>query len=160
MNTFLVPITIATIVGAGVVTGLLFAFSNFVMRALADMPPEQGMYAMQRINERIINPIFLLLFFGTPIASGVIVFLTIGSAEAPGYAWLLAGATFYLIGPFGITVSRNVPLNNKLAQASPKEAGLVWPEYRKAWQFWNHIRSYTGIVSIACLAVGMAESVP
>ncbi|MGH1461124.1 MAG: DUF1772 domain-containing protein [Neptuniibacter sp.] len=156
MNTFLVPIIVAAIVGAGVVTGLLFAFSNFVMRALSDMPAEQGMHAMQRINERIINPIFLLFFFGTPIASVVILFLTISAVNLPGYAWLLVGAILYLIGPFGITVTRNVPLNNKLALTSQKEAGASWPRYIKAWQFWNHIRSYIGVVSIACLAIGLA----
>ena len=35
-------VIVASIVGAGLVTGLLFAFSNFVMRALADLPPEKG----------------------------------------------------------------------------------------------------------------------
>jgi len=46
----------------GLVTGLLFAFSNFVLQSLADLPDDKGMFAMQRINERIINPLFLLLF--------------------------------------------------------------------------------------------------
>jgi hypothetical protein len=39
------------ITGAGVVTGLLFAFSNFVISSLAELPNDKGMYAMQRINE-------------------------------------------------------------------------------------------------------------
>ena len=33
---------VAAIAGAGMVTGLLFAFSNFIMRALAELPSEHG----------------------------------------------------------------------------------------------------------------------
>ena len=157
MSTYLLPTAVIAIVGAGVVTGLLFAFSNFVMKALADMPSEQGMFAMQRINERILNPIFFLLFFGTPLACAVLVIIAMGNTALRGNSWLIWGAVFYLIGPFGITIARNVPLNNELASVVPKEADSFWPQYQRDWQFWNHIRSYLGVVSIACMALGAAK---
>ena len=72
----MVVITSLAILGAGIVTGLLFAFSNFVMTALARLPEEHGMFAMQQINEKIINPIFLLFFLGTP---GLCIVLAIGA---------------------------------------------------------------------------------
>lgn len=157
MDGFLGPIVVMAIVGAGVVTGLLFAFSNFVMRALSELPAEQGMFAMQCINEKIINPVFFLFFFGTPFASGLILALSFGDIDSSAYAALVMGSVLYLIGPFGITLLRNVPLNNRLAGRHPDEAASVWPEYQKAWQFWNHIRTYIGIASIACMAVGAAH---
>jgi uncharacterized membrane protein len=43
-------ILVMAITGAGLITGLLFSFSNFVMRALADLPNDKGMFAMQRVN--------------------------------------------------------------------------------------------------------------
>lgn len=49
------------------VTGLLFAVSNFVMSSLADLPNDKGMHAMQRINEDILNPLFFGFFMGTPV---------------------------------------------------------------------------------------------
>jgi len=38
--------------GSGVVAGVFFAFSSFVIPALARLPPAQGVLAMQSINQR------------------------------------------------------------------------------------------------------------
>ena len=54
---YILPITVLAAVGSGLMAGLLFAFSNFVMKALTRLPPEQGMAAMQLINVTIINPV-------------------------------------------------------------------------------------------------------
>ena len=151
----IVPLAIT---GAGVVTGLLFAFSNFVMGALADLPNEKGMYAMQRINEDILNPVFFVFFFGTPILCLLIIALTAFESAADGRPLLIAGAICYLAGPFGITVLFNVPLNNELTQAGPDEANDAWPSYIERWQRWNHIRTYFGVVSIALLSFGIANT--
>ena len=43
MNEYLPFIVAVAITSSGVVTGLLFAFSNFVLRALQDLPAEHGM---------------------------------------------------------------------------------------------------------------------
>ena len=157
VSSYLLPTAVSAIVGAGMVTGLLFAFSNFVMKALADMPSAQGMFAMQRINERILNPIFFVLFFGTPVACVVLVVLAMGSAPSAGRSWLMLGAVLYIVGPFGITIARNVPLNNKLASIRPHETDAFWPRYQRVWQFWNHVRSYVGASSVACMAIGTAR---
>ena len=143
------------ITGAGVITGLLFAFSNFVMRALADLPNDKGMFAMQRVNEKILNPVFLFLFLGTPILCVLIAFKSAMQLDSSGSLFLLIGALSYLIGPFGITMLFNVPLNNKLAEAERSDADEAWPAYQKQWQRWNHFRTYIGVVSIVLLAAGL-----
>ena len=148
-------IVVMAITGAGVVTGLLFAFSNFVMRALAALPNDKGMFAMQRVNETILNPVFLILFFGTPILCVLVVLNSALELGSSGNRFLFTGALAYLIGPFGITVLFNVPLNNKLAEAERSIADEVWPVYQKQWQRWNHVRTYIGVVSIVLLATGL-----
>ncbi len=160
MRDLLPYITIACIVGGGVISGLLFAFSNFVIRALAQMPPEQGMSAMQKINVTIINPLFATLFFGTPVFCALIAVNSIMDLGAPGSPWLLGGALAYLVGPFLITMTFNVPLNNKLARAETSSADYVWPEYQAAWQRWNHIRTYLGILSVLLLSAGLFQLSP
>ena len=150
-------ISIAAIAGAGVVTGLLFAFSNFVMRALAALPREQGMFAMQQINEKIINPIFLIFFLGTPVLCTIITVNASVLIGSPGSTLLLLGAILYLLGPFGITMLFNVPLNNKLAAADILDNDGIWSDYQVQWQRWNHVRTYVGIASIILLAAGLAE---
>ena len=150
-------IVVMAITGAGLVTGLLFAFSNFVMRALATLPDDKGMSVMQRVNETILNPVFLVLFLGTPILCSIIVFESILQPGSSGSLFLLTGALAYLIGPFGITVLFNVPLNNKLAEAELSVASEVWPVYQKQWQRWNHVRTCIGVVSIILLAIGLGN---
>lgn len=138
--------------GAGLITGLLFAFSNFVMRALADLPNESGMTVMQRINVKIINPIFLLLFFGTPALCVGIVLDGFLRSNSSVHSIAMLGALAYLAGPFGITLAFNVPLNNELADHDPSTSDAVWLEYQRRWQFWNHIRTCIGIAATALLA--------
>ncbi len=160
MSTLIMVIIVAAISGAGLITGLLFAFSNFVMRALADLPPDKGMFAMQRINKTIINPIFLLLFLGTPLLCLLIAVQSVTRLGEPGSLSLLIGALAYLTGPFGITMRFNVPLNNLLAGADASKSDEIWPMYQKKWQRWNHIRTYIGVASVVFLSIGLASFEP
>ena len=153
----MIYIIVAAIVGAGLVTGLLFAFSNFVMRALAELSNDNGMFAMQQINEKIINPIFMLFFLGTPALCIIIVALTVINLDASGNFFLLIGSIFYLSGPFGITMMFNVPLNNRLAKAELSIADEIWVDYQARWQLWNHIRTYIGVLSIILLSIGLGN---
>jgi uncharacterized membrane protein len=148
-------IIVAAIAGAGIVTGLLFAFSNFIMRALAELQPEHGMFAMQQINEKIINPLFLLFFLGTPLLCLMISGYSLVHLNDTHSVLLLLGSIGYIIGPFGITVRCNVPLNNKLAAAQPTEGADIWNHYQVKWQRCNHIRTYIGLVAIIFLCLGL-----
>lgn len=58
-------LTLLGCLGAATVGGVFFAFSSFVMKALAQLPPAQGLAAMQRINVVVLNPAFLGVFLGT-----------------------------------------------------------------------------------------------
>lgn len=150
-------IIIATITGAALVTGLLFAFSNFVMKALADVSSNNGMEVMQRINERIINPVFFLLFFGTPILCLIVGVKSAMTLEGSSNYFLIAGAALYLVGPFGVTLMFNVPLNNRLAETKTNGAEQQWNDYQVRWQRWNHLRTCIGVLSIILLSAGLAE---
>lgn len=55
--------------GAGLVAGIFFAFSGFVMKALACLPSGQGIRAMQLINVTVLNPWFFSAFFGTALGA-------------------------------------------------------------------------------------------
>src|SRR5258705_6992637 len=51
----LTTVTFGTALGAGLVAGVFFAFSSFVMAALARLPPAQAIAAMQSINVTVVN---------------------------------------------------------------------------------------------------------
>jgi hypothetical protein len=63
IGSLLPVLTFVAALGAGLTAGLLFAFPAFVMDALARLPPEQGIAAMQSINVAVLNPLFGTVFF-------------------------------------------------------------------------------------------------
>jgi uncharacterized membrane protein len=158
MPTFLLVLIVAAIVGGGLVSGLLFAFSVAVMPALRDLSPQAGMQAMQRINVVIINPIFLFVFLGTSLLCIAVAFFAMRGLPSASSICLLIGALAYLIGPLGITMAFNVPLNNQLAAVPADRAQIEWPKYVSAWLRWNHMRTALGAVAIALLSTGLVQA--
>jgi uncharacterized membrane protein len=138
-----------------VVAGVFFAFSSFVMSALARLPPEQGAAAMNAINVTVINPVFMLVFAGTAV---LCLILAGGSLfwwpHSAGQLALLASA-LYLVGSLGVTMAFNVPLNNQLAAVQPAQLAATWSRYQRMWTFWNHIRMLASI-GAALLFMGAA----
>ncbi len=144
------------ITGSGLMAGLFFVFSVSVMKALAQMTPQEGMKAMQRINRAILNPIFLGTFFGTALLCLCIVAVS-AIERQPGYGWSLSGAVVYLVGGFLITAGFNVPLNNTLAALSADEEGshTEWCRYLERWTRWNHLRTAASITAVILLTTSL-----
>jgi len=151
-------------VGCGLMAGLLFAFSNFVMRALLQQPPESGMRTMQAVNALIQNPVFFLLFFGTALATLYLAVISAFHLSQSGSALLLLGSMLYLIGAFAVTVAVNVPLNNGLAEhsASASDAAEYWQNYVASWLKWNHVRTIASVCAAGLLtwAAGLLAQAP
>lgn len=160
MSGYVQILVIAAAVGVGLMAGLLFAFSIVVMRALSDLAPEDGLFAMQRINVRIINPLFLLVFVGSAVLCVAVAVVALRGMASPGAPLLLAGACAYLAGPLGVTVARNVPLNNRLAVLTAGQASVEWPRYVSAWLRWNHLRAALGVLASVLLCAGLALGRP
>jgi uncharacterized membrane protein len=157
MTLLLQTLAIAAIVGSGLVTGLLYAFSLVVVRALLELPAETGMTAMQRINQLIVRPLFLVPFLGTALLCAVLLAAALWQ-RGPGSLALGTGAAAYLLGPLAVTLRFNVPLNNRLARTDLREAQVLWPRYARDWLHWNHVRSALGALSLGLLAWGLALS--
>ena len=66
---FIDMIHLAGAIGAGLMAGTFFAFSTFIMAALARVPAAEGIRSMQAINITVINPFFMLAFMGTALIS-------------------------------------------------------------------------------------------
>lgn len=145
-------------VGAGIVGGVFFAFSTFVMKALAQLPAPQGIAAMQRINVVVLNPLFLGVFVGTAVLAGICVLVAFFPWGEPKSLLLLAAGLFYVLGSFGVTVAFNVPRNERLARMGSEsaESAAYWPIYTREWLFWNHVRAAASVVSAACAAAALA----
>jgi len=143
--------------GCGLVGGIFFAFSSFIMKALRKLPSAQGIAAMQSINVVVINPWFLGVFVGTAVtcACAAIVSLLRG---APGAGYVLTGAVLYVFGTFVVTMRCNVPRNNALARVDPGSADGVaeWDRYLPSWTAWNHVRTGAALIAAAMFTVAFA----
>jgi uncharacterized membrane protein len=105
---FLYTLTLITALGCGLVAGVFYAFSTFVMKALARLPAAQGIAAMQSINVVVINPWFMTVFFGTAAACVVVVVFSMLRWGEPSAVYLLIGSLLYLIGTILVTIVFNV----------------------------------------------------
>jgi uncharacterized membrane protein len=154
LSRYLPLVAMVTALGAAIMAGLLFAFSNFVMRALSELPAAYGLEAMQRINVDIVNPLFLSLFLGTPALCLVVTIVALQGGAGGVRTILLAGAACYLVGVVGVTMGFNVPLNNALASLGAAAAPVDWPAYVGRWLRWNHVRTVAAFVSAVLLLIG------
>ncbi|MCW5664627.1 MAG: DUF1772 domain-containing protein [Piscinibacter sp.] len=152
----LVPVLLA--LGAGLVAGVFFAFSTFVMKALAQLPSEQGVAAMQRINVVVLNPVFLALFVGTALIAGICGVGAVVSWGSIRSALLLAAAVLYVVGCFGVTVAFNVPRNEHLAglHAGSVEGAAYWQVYLREWVLWNHVRTVASSAAATAATFSLA----
>lgn len=147
------------VLGCGLVAGVFFAFSTFVMSALARLHPTQGIAAMQSINITAINPLFMTVLFGTAAAC---IFLAISSLlkwHQPGAAYLLLGSLLYLFGTIGVTIAFNVPLNDALATVQPDstDGTKLWSSYLANWTFWNHVRAAAALAAAASITIALCD---
>ena len=140
-------LTFAAAIGSGVVGGIFYAFSSFVMAALGSLPSAQGAGAMKVINVTVINPVFMLAFMGTAILCLMLAGASLTWWGRPGGMLILAASLLYLLGCFGVTMAFNVPLNNQLAAAAPAQEAALWSRYLDVWTAWNHVRTLASILS-------------
>lgn len=136
-------LTVLGVLGTGLTAGVFCAFSTFVMRGLAALPPAQGVAAMRAVNVAAVRPAFMLVFLGSALLCAALTVVTFVLWPREGAVELLVGGALYLVGSFGLTVVANVPRNDALARLEPgsPEAAAYWPVYVREWTMWNHVRT-------------------
>jgi uncharacterized membrane protein len=133
--------------GSGLIGGVFFAFSTFIMRAFSRLPAGQGAAAMNAIDSTILKSLFMPIFSGTAFVSlalGVVSLFRLGQS---GAILAVAAGALYFTGMFVVTMAFNVPLNNALAAADPASVADVWARYLKDWTLWNHVRTVASLIA-------------
>ncbi len=152
-----------TLVLLGLCAGLFVGWSVSVIPGTRRTSDETYIESMQRINEAIVNPPFLILFAGTAlvlVASAVALFAGDQSRRA---WWVTAAAVTYVVGMVGVTVGRNIPLNDALGRfelegsdADSRRRRRV--SYEQSWNRWHHVRSVAGSVAFGMALVAAFEA--
>jgi uncharacterized membrane protein len=151
--------TLLAALSTGLMGGVFFAFSSFVIKALARLPLPHGIEAMQSINLTAINPLFMAAFFGSTAVCVLLAVYSLVSSPQHGVTYLLVGSLFYLVGAFLTTVLFNVPLNNALARVDPGSiaGATLWARYLTRWSAWNHVRALSSILASAAFASALSQ---
>ncbi|MEP1874140.1 anthrone oxygenase family protein [Parasphingorhabdus sp.] len=141
------------VVSVGIMAGIYFAFSVFVMQSLDALERSVGMTAMQSINRIIQKSLFLPLFFLSSLACLLIAVMGVMQWEEPGSWQMVTGGTLYVLGMLIVTIVGNVPLNNALeaTKADGPGAEAMWRRYMQRWLPWNHVRTLSCTVSMILL---------
>lgn len=142
--------------GTAITGGIFYGFSSFVMRALAQVTPEQGIATMNAINRTVITPSFMLVFMGSAALSVAVLAAAFLWWPAGSGRWLLvAGAALYLVACFGLTVAVNQPMNLRLAALAPAQALAYWPSYVPKWTTWNSVRTAASLAASGCFVAAL-----
>lgn len=142
-------------VGAGLVGGVFFAFSTFVMQGLGRLPARDAARAMQEINVTAVRPALMTLLFGTAAVCVAAIVVGVRQWGSSPSLWLIAGGLLYLIGTVGVTIALNVPLNDRLAALDPTAAAAEWPAYLRDWVRDNHLRTLSSTAAAASFVVAL-----
>lgn len=155
MDALLFLLTLLAALGCGLIAGVFFAFSAFVMKGLGRLSAEQGVSAMQAINVAAVTPLFMAALFGTAAVCGVLVVSGLLAWEERFAPYLLVGGGLYLLGTIGLTIAYHVPRNEALARVRPHDAEDRWRRYLSSWTAANHVRAAASLAAAATLTVAL-----
>lgn len=159
MIAFVTPFLLwGSAIGCGLMAGVYFAFSTFVMTSLGRISPHAGVAAMNAINVDIVRSPFMPLFLVTTLMALALVVIALLDRGQPGAMAALAGGVLYVFGMFAVTMAVNVPLNDALAAADPSTAhgAALWTRYLHDWTRWNHVRTVASAAACVFFIVGIA----
>jgi len=151
--------TIAAAVGSGVMGGVYFAFSTFVMPALRRLPADRAVAAMQAINRAAPAPFVVVGLLGAGGTCVALAIEPITDLHDGAARWRLAGSGLYLVSlviTFGFHVPRNEALDR--VDVADRGAGPAWEEFVGSWTAGNHVRAIVSVAAATMLSYALTVS--
>ena len=151
----------AAVVGAGLNAGLFWAYQTSVAPAFREVADRTYLEAFQRINVAILNPVFGVVFVGTPLALVAATAAAGNPLRTRPAALLAASAAVFVVGVLGVTGARNVPLNDRMAKvdlatATDVELHDVRSAVEAPWNRWNVVRT---VASAGAFVLAVAAAI-
>lgn len=155
-------VVFVTIILTGLTAGLCFTWGNSITPGIGRLDDLGFLQSFQQMNRVIINPIFIIVFFGPFITNILNIYLKHQTVDKAFWVFVAAAALFTL-GVVFVTIFKNVPLNeilNKtdLAASSVEELRALREKFENPWNQWHMVRTITSIASFALLIYGLLLS--
>ncbi|NNK17624.1 MAG: DUF1772 domain-containing protein [Maribacter sp.] len=151
-----------TIVLTGLTAGLCFTWTNAITPGLGELDDLGFLQAFQQMNRAIINPTFIIVFFGPFIGNLLTIYLKYQSMDKA--FWVFIGAAvLFMLGVVFVTLFKNVPLNDILDKtvletASKTELAALRKNFENPWKQWHLVRTVGSFASFALLLFGLLLS--
>jgi uncharacterized membrane protein len=147
---------VAATMTMGLMAGVFGVYANSIMPGLGRTDDRTFVGAFQSIDRAIINPLFLAVFFGALVFTGLAVVLHLGEAGRPVLPWAVAAFVLYL-AVVVVTLGVNVPLNDGIKAAGDPDRvadlAAVRDRFNEAgWVRWNVARTVASTAAFGCLA--------
>jgi len=145
MEVFRAAALIAATMTMGLVAGVFAVYANSIMPGLRRTDDRTFVGAFQSIDRAIINPLFMLCFFGALVLTGLAAGLHFAAESRPALPWIASAFLLYLAAVI-ITLAVNVPLNDGLKAAGDPDRIADLTAVRKRfdearWAAWNLVRT-------------------
>lgn len=154
--------TISTILLTGLSAGLCFTWTNAITPGIGRLDDLGYLQSFQEMNRAIINPIFLIVFFGPFFLHIINVYLNRNQPSAIFWMVFTAGI-LYIAGVIVITIFGNIPLNELLENAelemlSPDSLKQLRNNFENKWNLLHLIRTITAVLSFVLLIITLLQN--
>ena len=151
-------VLIVSILCTGLTAGLCFTWSNAITPGIGKLDDFSFLESFQAMNRAIVNPSFLIVFFGPAVLLFANAFLFKNANQSSFVSFLIAAMLFF-VGVGLITIFKNVPLNELLDKtlletATKEELADLRKTFEQPWNRWHMLRTVCSFTSFALLLMG------
>lgn len=153
-------LTLISIGFTGASFGFFFAWQSSTLRGLDMIAPAIAIEAMQAMNASVRNPLFGMVWFGTPLVLALAMAVAVRAGAGRAALLLCLALALHMTGVFGVTATINVPMNRALAEveAHGPDAAAIWQAWSGRWQSANLIRMIAAGGSLMLTAAALAPA--
>ena len=143
----------------GLSAGLCFTWANAITPGIGRLDDMSYLISFQQMNRSIINPMFIITFFG-PSIIGVISLIAFRGSSRTIIWVLIVAVAIYFLGVVLITIFGNVPLNNtldatELSSVNRVDLKTLRDLFEVKWNRLHTIRTISAVVSFLLLIISL-----
>jgi uncharacterized membrane protein len=140
---------------AGLVAGVYGLYSHTIMPGLRASDDGTFVAAFAALDRAILNPLFMLWFFGPMVLAGAAAALFGG--EGAVLPWVAAALVLSMI-VVTITFAVHLPLNDALKAATGADPAAARERFHETrWVTWNLVRTILSTAAFGCLAWALVQ---
>ncbi len=152
-------VVFVTVLLTGLTAGLCFTWTNAITPGIDRISDFGFLYAFQQMNRAIINPLFIIVFFGPFISNLILLYLKYQTFEKSFWIFFTA-ALLFTLGVVFVTIFKNVPLNEildktDLTAISTEELKTLRKKFESPWNNWHLIRTLSATTSFVLLLIAL-----